>query len=540
VRVHLINPNHLSFGTGVITPRWLYVIAGATPRSFGDPLLVDESLDPTDFAEINPGDVVGIGIHSGNALRGYEVGQKARARGAYVVFGGIHTGLYPEEAYEFGGAHAVVKGDGDVVWARVLADCTNGGPQHLYEGGRIEADQFVPGRWDLLSPDRYMWASVQTVRGCPKHCSFCSVWRTDGQRPRQRPADAVIEEIVQLRRKGFCFVALADDNFYPVTLEDLELARRQNNQARLSQLQALREERFELMARLAQLPRDMVFFTQITMEVADDPEFLKAMRRGRIKGALVGVESVTPEGLKAIYKEFSPAGDSLVRKLRIFREHGVNVLGSFIFGLPTDRPDTFAATAALAEEAGMAVAQFVLLTPFPGTVDFQRWEKKMASDPTRIAGVPLTRHWLIPQPLRPKMYMSHPVMSGDEIRWRTQGVWDRFYRWPSIWKRSCFMKSLRARLAFVLLSKVYRQMYANTGIATDSARVNRAARWARWLAKPCRRAFHGPPMPELQVPHAAAPQAGEACETAPHVPATPAQTGAERRPSSLVNLKPDS
>ncbi len=540
MRVHLINPNHLSFGTGVITPRWLYVIAGATPRSFGDPLLVDESLDPTDFAEINPGDVVGIGIHSGNALRGYEVGQRARARGAYVVFGGIHAGLYPEEAYELGGAHAVVKGDGDVVWARVLADCTNGGPQKLYEGGRIEADQFVPARWDLLSPDRYMWASVQTVRGCPKHCSFCSVWRTDGQRPRQRPADVVIEEIVQLRRKGFCFVALADDNFYPVTLEDLELARRQNNQARLSQLQALREERFELMARLAQLPSDMVFFTQVTMEVADDPEFLKAMRRGRIKGALVGVESVTPEGLKAIYKEFSPAGDSLVRKLRIFREHGVNVLGSFIFGLPTDRPDTFAATAALAEEAGVAVAQFALLTPFPGTVDFQRWEKKMASDPTRIAGVPLTRHWLIPQPLRPKMYISHPVMSGDEIRWRTQGVWDRFYRWPSIWKRSCFMKSLRARLAFVLLSKVFRQMYANTGIATESARVNRAARWARWLAKPCRRAFHGAPMPELEVPLGAAQPARAAHAAGGCAPATLPQTHAQRRPGGLVNLKPDS
>jgi len=539
VRVHLINPNHLSFGTGVITPRWLYVIAAATPRSFGDPLLVDESLVPTDFAEIKPGDVVGIGIHSGNALRGYEVGQRARARGAYVVFGGIHSSLYPEEAYELGGAHAVVNGDGDVVWARVLADCTNGGPQPLYQGGRVEADQFVPARWDLLPPDRYMWASVQTVRGCPKHCSFCSVWRMDGQRPRQRASDVVIEEIVQLRRMGFCFVALADDNFYPVTLEDLELARRQNNQARLSELQAMREERFELMARLAQLPRDMVFFTQITMEAADDPEFLQAMRRGRIKGALVGVESVTPEGLKAVYKEFNSAGDSLVRRLRTFREHGVHVLGSFIFGLPTDRPDTFATTAALAEEAGVAVAQFVLLTPFPGTVDFQRWEKKMASDPTRIAGVPLTRYWLIPQALRPKMYMPHPLMSGEEILQRTQGVWDSFYRLASIWKRSLFMKSLRARLAFVLLSKVYRQMYANTGIATDSARVNRAARWARWLAKPCRRAFHGAPMPELQVPPGAAPPAMETCGVDTHAPVPPAQARVDQRPSGLVNLKAD-
>ena len=71
-----------------------------------------------------------------------------------------------------------------------------------------------------------MWASVQTVRGCPKHCSFCSVWRTDGQEPRQRGVDRVVQEIVELRRLGFRFIALADDNFYPVTFDDLAQARR--------------------------------------------------------------------------------------------------------------------------------------------------------------------------------------------------------------------------------------------------------------------------------------------------------------------------
>ena len=69
-----------------------------------------------------------------------------------------------------------------------------------------------------------------------------------------------------------------------------------------------------------------------------------------------------------------------------------------------------------------------------------------------------------------------------------------------VWRRSRCVRSLRARLAFVLISKLYRQMYANTGIATDSARVSRASRWARWLAKPCRRLFAAAPMPDLQVP----------------------------------------
>jgi len=221
VRVHLINPSEVSFGTAVITPRWLYVLAAATPASFGDPRLVDETLEALDPFDIQTGDIVGIGIHTANALRGYEIGKIARDRGAHVVFGGIHATLYPGEAHELGGAHAVVKGDGDVVWAKVLADCTRGTPLPVYEGGRIEASEFLPARWDLVPRKSYMWASVQTVRGCPKHCSFCSVWRTDGQRPRQRSSDVVIEEIVQLRRLGFRFIALADDNFYPVTLTDL-------------------------------------------------------------------------------------------------------------------------------------------------------------------------------------------------------------------------------------------------------------------------------------------------------------------------------
>jgi radical SAM superfamily enzyme YgiQ (UPF0313 family) len=118
VRIHLINPSEVSFGTAVITPRWLYVLAAATPASFGDPSLVDETLDAVDPLDIQAGDIVGIGIHTANALRGYEIGKMARDRGAYVVFGGIHATLYPSEAQELGGAHAVVKGDGDVVWRR--------------------------------------------------------------------------------------------------------------------------------------------------------------------------------------------------------------------------------------------------------------------------------------------------------------------------------------------------------------------------------------------------------------------------------------
>ena len=484
----------------MITPRWLFVLAAATPQIAGDPILVDESLEQIDPNSIAPGDIVGISVHTGNALRGYSVGRMARARGAWVIYGGIHATLFPEEALKIGEAHAVVTGDGDVAWGKAVTDCLAGKLAPLYEGGRIQGEQFLQARWDLMRADKYMWASVQTIRGCPKHCSFCSVWRTDGQQPRQRKFQSVIDEIISLRRLGFRFIALADDNFYPVTLTDLRL----DNDVVIFELcitlSAIRTERFQLMAELAKLPKDMVFFTQITMEAGEDPDYLDAMRRANIKGALVGVEAVTPEGLKAVFKDWNYSGEALAKQLQTFKQHGVHVLGSFIFGLPTDKPATFDATVEMALKAGVTFAQFVMMTPFPGTVDFTRWEKQQALDPTMVGDVPITRYWLIPTEVRPKMFTPHPTMSSDEIRMRTQKVWDRFYNWSAIWERSACTPNLRARIAFMFLSKLYRQMYAGTGISTDSARRKKSKKWARWTAKQCKRLFQAKPMPELKSP----------------------------------------
>jgi len=110
-----------------------------------------------------------------------------------------------------------------------------------------------------------------------------------------------------------------------------------------------------------------------------------------------------------------------------------------------------------------------MMTPFPGTVDFARWEKEQARKPTLVGNVPITRYWLIPTETRPKMFTPHPSMSSEEIGERTQKAWDRFYNWSAIWQRSACAPRLRSRIAFVFLSKLYRQMYAGTGISTDSA-----------------------------------------------------------------------
>ena len=225
------------------------------------------------------------------------------------------------------------------------------------------------------------------------------------------------------------------------------------------------------MAELAKLPKDMVFFTQITMEAGEDGDYLDAMRKANIKGALVGVEAVTPEGLKAVFKDWNYSGEALAKQLQTFKQHGVHVLGSFIFGLPTDKPATFDATVEMALKAGShlrpvcdddAVSRHGRLWPLgEGAGDAphaggRRADHSLLADPHQQCG--------------PKMFTPHPSMSSDEIRERTQRVWDRFYNWTAIWERSACTPTLRARLAFMFLSKLYRQMYAGTGISTDSAR----------------------------------------------------------------------
>jgi hypothetical protein len=224
------------------------------------------------------------------------------------------------------------------------------------------------------------------------------------------------------------------------------------------------------------------------------------MKDANIRGALVGIEAVTPEGLKDVYKDFNLAGEDLVERLQLFRQSGVYILGSFIFGLPSDRQDTFDATAELAKRADITFAQFVTLTPFPGTLDFEKWERETGDAMPMVDGVPVSRHWLIPQAKRPKLLTPHPVMSGEEIRQGTQGVWNNFYSLRASWKRSDILKAFRNRVAFVVASKVMLHAFGNTGLSTDSARASRSTKWGGMGFSLLQKMFSAKPMPNLQVP----------------------------------------
>jgi radical SAM superfamily enzyme YgiQ (UPF0313 family) len=465
--VFLANPAPAAerIGFSFITPRALPVLAAVTQGDYLDHLrVVDQAVDAFPFDDVRRGDLVGISIHTFNAIHGYALAREAKKRGAAVVFGGPHASIFPEEA--LGNGDAVVTGDGEIAWIDLLDDYAAGRMQRTYSGGRVPGESFVPARWDLMPLNRYLVASIQTVRGCPKSCSFCSVWVQDGRIPRVRATDAILQEVQYLYRAGFRLVMFADDNFYPYTLEDIA----QQRSPELSQrAKTGREERLQLLDRLArEVPRDMHFCTQITMEVADDPEFLAAMKRARIVGALIGIETITEEGLKATRKLFNSSGAALEEKLETIRQKGFPyILGSFIFGIESDTTETLDQTIRFSRDCGIALAQFIPMTPLPGTVDFHQMRK--GKNALKLLK-PDYDYWLDPN--HPRVLYQHPRMAADQILNGIERAWKEFYSWSSITRRAKrfgLVAQPKKFLAYLVICRGLLTRYKRYGLSADSA-----------------------------------------------------------------------
>lgn len=369
IKIILVNPAISRLGYSVITPRWLFVIAQATPVELaGDPILVDEAICEFDPGMIETGDIVGIGISTGNCLAGYRILRQAKSKGAKVIMGGIHPTIFPEEPLEMG-ADAVVTGNGDVIWKKVVEDALLGKLQQRYLGGRVPGGELLKARWDLLDPKHYMFPTVQTVAGCPENCSFCSVWVTDGRRPRQRLAEKIIAEVNELYGLGIRYVVFADDNFNPATLGRIA---REPSPAKRRQLEQIREERLRFFDEYDRsVPPDLYAFTQMTTEVISDDEYLSAMyHKMRIRAALVGIESFSEDGLRSASKQWNPSGRRMVETIQKIQESGILVLSSIICGLETDTVQTIQAMRKFALQSSSVLAQFTFYHPYPGTQDF--------------------------------------------------------------------------------------------------------------------------------------------------------------------------
>lgn len=498
-RVILVNPaRKKNVGFSFIVPRWLVVLAESTPRKFGDPILIDETIEMFDPSIVHPGDIVGIGVSTLNCLPGYAVAQEAKRRGATVIVGGIHATIVPEEPLEMG-ADAVVTGGGDVIWEKVLEDALTGKLQKRYNGGKVPGELLRPGRWDLLDGTRYMCPSVQTTAGCPENCSFCSVWVTEGRAPRQRRTDQIIAEVNELYRIGFRVVIFADDNFNPATKG--RIARETSPSVR-RMLEQNREQRLQFFADYDKGVAAKPFgFTQMTSEIVSDPEYLKAAHEQmRITAALIGVESFTDEGLKSVRKTWNKKGEEMLEIIHQIEDSGIAVLASIIFGLPTDTPKTAQIMRDFAGRSGASAAQFTLYSPFLGTVDTtemlrDRQMRALGSTPAGAADASVAsyrakhaieivggsdyRFWLDEK--LPRVVTKHPLMTSQQILKEIGTSWDRFYSLGATIKRAWLKKKWGAKqkICFVLLEQGFRKLYGGYGISADSVSDKKMSQVAR-------------------------------------------------------------
>lgn len=489
-KVILVNPSMSTAGYSFITPRWLYVIAQSTPVDLvGDPVLVDESIQKFNPDLVSAGDIVGIGISTGNCIPGYRALRDAKSRGATVIMGGIHTTIFPEEPLRMG-ADAVVTGSGEAVWNQAVRDALEHRLQRQYAGGRVPGEAMLKARWNLLDATKYIFPSVQTVAGCPENCSFCSVWVTEGRQPRQRLSAKVIEEVNELYDLGFRYIVFADDNFNPSTLGRIA---REPSESKKREFERIREERLQFFDEYDRsVPKDMFAFAQMTAEVTSDEEYLTAMyRKMRIRTALIGVESFSEEGLRSAGKLWNPVGQKMVETIQTIQASGIMVLSSIISGLESDTVETIRTMKKFANESGTLFAQFTVYNPYPGTKDFYEMMNdkkhlgKPGFHPKHRTEILADEYWL--KPLRPVDIVKHPNISGSDLHRANKNCWDSFYSLKQSLKRTRQGRAKRwplaGKITYLLVCVLFKRAYAGYGMAADSVRRKESGTITKLLLK---------------------------------------------------------
>jgi radical SAM superfamily enzyme YgiQ (UPF0313 family) len=361
MRLLLVNPsNPLVSIVKVGASRWnrfrvwqplgLMALAGLTPPEW-ESTIADENLGVPDYAAMPRPDLVGITAFTSQASRAYAVAAHFRRRGVPVVMGGIHATMCLDEVE--GRVDSVVTGEAEGVWHQVLEDVRAGRLQRRYQGGLARIEDLRPARHDLLPPE-YAFGSIQTTRGCPLNCSFCSVTAFNGTSYRQRPIADVVRELAAITAKR---VLVVDDNLIGTRTDHVARAK-------------------ALFRAIAQADLRKEWIAQTTINFADDDELLDLAVRAGCQGVFIGFETPTPAGLRELGKKFNLVrGRDFPASVRRIHQHGMMVLGSFIIGLDADGPGIGRRIAEVATEYGVDNLNTLFLTPLPGT---QLWDKLRA------------------------------------------------------------------------------------------------------------------------------------------------------------------
>jgi radical SAM superfamily enzyme YgiQ (UPF0313 family) len=459
MRLYLINPsNPVVSIVNVRESRWnryrvwkplsLMVLAGLTPEIW-DISIVDENLGVPDYASMPLPDLVGITAFTSQANRAYKVAAHFRHLGVPVVMGGIHATMCLDEVAEY--VDSVVTGEAEAIWSQVLKDVRDGCLKPLYEGGLAETGDIPVARHDLLDSG-YAFGSIQTTRGCPLNCTFCSVTAFNGVHYRMRSIADVVREFQLIREKR---VLIVDDNLVGIRSKHITRAK-------------------DLFRAMIKANINNEWIAQATINFADDEELLTLAKKAGCRGVFIGFESPTPDGLQELSKKFNiQQGRDFRASVKRIQRHGIIVAGSFIIGLDIDEPGIGERVAKTASQYGVDILNTLFLTPLPGT---RLWEQMKADD--RIAFNTFPDDW--------KYYtLTYPVarykhMSIDEISEEMQSCDRIFYSiprivrrvWSNVLGRRQILISLVGNLSYRKNIQLNRKAYANLKRYPDLKEVN--------------------------------------------------------------------
>lgn len=351
-RLVLINPVSLSrAGLGIsrtfrFPPLSLGILAALAPESW-QVELIDENWERFRYREA---DLVGITAFTSVVNRAYEIAAAYRQQGVPVVLGGIHASTCPDEALRF--VDAVVIGEAEPVWPKLLDDAAAGRLEPVYQGTWPDLSGIPQPRRELFHP-RSRLASIQTSRGCPMDCEFCSVPVFNGSRYRRRPVDEVLDELETIPPGQKIF--FVDDNL-------------------IGYGRQAREEALALFRGMVQRGLKNRWVCQASLNFAEDEEVLQWARRAGCGMVLIGLEAEEPAALAEMNKRLNlrlgvEAYDEAFGRIR---RAGIMILGAFIFGSDSDTSDTIRRRADYIIHSPIDVVQVTRMTPLPGTRLFER------------------------------------------------------------------------------------------------------------------------------------------------------------------------
>ncbi len=336
MKVTFIRPNLFNErSTDAMHPLCFAILKSLTPADV-ETVFYDERLEDIPFDE--PTDLVAMTVETYTARRAYQISREFRQRGVPVVMGGYHPTFLPDEALQY--ADSVVTGDAEGIWPQVVEDARNNRLQKIYSRDSFSPlGGLVPDR-TIFNGKRYTPVSlVQYGRGCRYNCNFCSIRAFYGSNLRQRPVDEVVDEIKRLHRK---FVFLVDDNIFVDTPKAIEL--------------------FE-----ALIPLKILWSCQVSIDIASDPDLVRLMKRSGCVNALVGFESLNQDSLKQMRKSWNLQYGNYESSIKVFRDAGIMIYGTFVFGYDQDTVASFDEAVEFAIRNKFYLANFNPLTPTPGS-----------------------------------------------------------------------------------------------------------------------------------------------------------------------------